>query len=137
VRTSTHGLRRGYDREKVRRKTTLARGDRSVIIDDESQYFGEPAYNREAHRTYDSLPNREADNGMADGQAVTSGNLKNAARRCSRSKDHPTWMSERAISLTSRQVRGVDSSIKMPSFDGTGDLDILPQRFQTLADFYL
>jgi len=37
----------GSERDRVRRETTLARGDRSIIMDDERQYFGEPAYNRE------------------------------------------------------------------------------------------
>jgi len=74
---------------------------------------------------------------MADRWAVTSGNLIKATHRRSRSEDHLTWMSERATSLASRQVRGVDSFIEMPRFDGTSDLDIFLQRFQTLTDYYL
>jgi len=128
---------RGCDRGRVRRETTPTRRDRYIIIDDERQYFGEPGYNREVHRTPGGLPNREADYGTTDHPAATFDNLKRATHRRSRSEDHLAWTPERASLPASRQGRGIDSSIEMPRFDGTGDLDIFLQRFQTLADYYL
>jgi len=80
----------GSERDRVRRETTLARGDRLVIIDDERQYFGEPAFNREAE-PHDRESSSQHERKSPDDISVGDGRSSSAIT-CRRGRDQRGYL---------------------------------------------